>query len=156
MITAVQISQLLQSAIVFGTVIMFGALGEILTQKSGNLNLGVPGIMYLGGIAGLAMSYFYEGHVEHPNGFVSLILSFIAAFAAAALGGLIYSFLTITLRANQNVTGLSDRFPSAQRVTRTECHLPTSSRSEISARSSLATASWLTLRLSSPWSCIIS
>ena len=74
MITAVQISQLLQSAIVFGTVIMFGALGEILTQKSGNLNLGVPGIMYLGGIAGLAMSYFYEGHVEHPNGFVSLIL----------------------------------------------------------------------------------
>ncbi len=107
MITAVQISQLLQSAIVFGTVIMFGALGEILTQKSGNLNLGVPGIMYLGGIAGLAMSYFYEGHVEHPNGFVSLILSFIAAFAAAALGGLIYSFLTITLRANQNVTGLT-------------------------------------------------
>ena len=107
MITAVQISQLLQSAIVFGTVIMFGALGEILTQKSGNLNLGVPGIMYLGGIAGLAMSYFYEGHVEHPNGFISLILSFIAAFAAAALGGLIYSFLTITLRANQNVTGLT-------------------------------------------------
>ena len=49
MITAVQISQLFQSAIVFGTVIMFGALGEILTQKSGNLNLGVPGIMYLGG-----------------------------------------------------------------------------------------------------------
>ena len=89
MITAVQISQLLQSAIVFGTVIMFGALGEILTQKSGNLNLGVPGIMYLGGIAGLAMSYFYEGHVEQPNGFVSLILSFIAAFAAAALGKII-------------------------------------------------------------------
>ena len=107
MITAVQFSQLLQSAIVFGTVIMFGALGEILTQKSGNLNLGVPGIMYLGGIAGLAMSYFYELNVEHPNGFVSLILSFIAAFAAAALGGLIYSFLTITLRANQNVTGLT-------------------------------------------------
>ena len=37
---------LLHSAIVFGTVIMFGALGEIITEKSGNLNLGVPGIMY--------------------------------------------------------------------------------------------------------------
>ena len=107
MITAVQLSQLLQSAIVFGTVIMFGALGEILTQKSGNLNLGVPGIMYLGGIAGLATAYAYQGAVEHPNGTVSLILSFIAAFIASALGGLLYSFLTITLRANQNVTGLT-------------------------------------------------
>ena len=36
---------LLHSAIVFGTVIMFGALGEILSEKAGNLNLGVPGIM---------------------------------------------------------------------------------------------------------------
>ena len=46
-----QIVQLIQSAIQFGTVILFGAMGEILTEKSGNLNLGVPGIMYLGGIA---------------------------------------------------------------------------------------------------------
>ena len=55
-----QIVQLIQSAIQFGTVILFGAMGEILTEKSGNLNLGVPGIMYLGGIAGLAASFFYE------------------------------------------------------------------------------------------------
>ena len=105
--THIQIVQLLQSSIVFGTVIMFGALGEILTEKSGNLNLGVPGIMYLGGIAGLAMSYFYEMNAAHPIGIVSLLLSFAAAFLAAALGGLVYSFLTITLRANQNVTGLT-------------------------------------------------
>ena len=39
------IIQLLQSAVCFGTVIMYGALGEILTEKTGNLNLGVPGIM---------------------------------------------------------------------------------------------------------------
>ena len=38
-----QIVQLIQSAIQFGTVILFGAMGEILTEKSGNLNLGVPG-----------------------------------------------------------------------------------------------------------------
>ena len=37
-----QIVQLIQSAIQFGTVILFGAMGEILTEKSGNLNLGVP------------------------------------------------------------------------------------------------------------------
>ena len=105
--TSAQILQLLQSAIQFGTVIMFGAIGEILTEKSGNLNLGVPGIMYLGGIAGLAASFFYEFNNPDPNRAVCLIISFLAAFLAAALGGLLYSFLTITLRANQNVTGLT-------------------------------------------------
>ena len=105
--TSAQIIQLLQSAVVFGTVIMFGALGEILTEKSGNLNLGVPGIMYLGGIAGLAASFFYELNNPAPNKVVCLLLSFLAAFLASALGGLLYSFLTITLRANQNVTGLT-------------------------------------------------
>ena len=47
-------------AIPFGTIIMYGALGETLTEKSGNLNLGVPGIMYLGGFAGFASAYYYE------------------------------------------------------------------------------------------------
>ena len=105
--TSAQIIQLLQSAVCFGTVIMFGAIGEILTEKSGNLNLGVPGIMYLGGISGLAASFFYEFNNPDPNNVICLIISFLAAFAAAALGGLLYSFLTITLRANQNVTGLT-------------------------------------------------
>ena len=105
--TGAQLTQLLQSAVFFGTVIMYGAIGEILTEKSGNLNLGVPGIMYLGGIAGLAASFFYEINTENPSAIVCLLLSFIAAFLASALGGLIYSFLTITLRANQNVVGLA-------------------------------------------------
>jgi simple sugar transport system permease protein len=105
--TSAQIIQLLQSSVCFGTVIMFGAIGEILTEKSGNLNLGVPGIMYLGGIAGLAASFFYEFNNPTPSKVVCLLLSFLAAFLAAALGGLLYSFLTITLRANQNVTGLT-------------------------------------------------
>lgn len=102
---------LFQAAIVFGTVIMYGAIGEILTEKSGNLNLGVPGIMYLGGIAGLAAAFFYERGCYAAGGtpvaVICILLSFLAAFAAAALGGLLYSFLTITLRANQNVTGLT-------------------------------------------------
>ena len=102
-----QFLSLFNNAIVFGTVILFGALGEIITEKSGNLNLGVPGIMFLGGIAGLAAAFFYETYAAAPIGFVSLLLSFFAAFLAAALGGLIYSFLTISLRANQNVTGLT-------------------------------------------------
>ena len=48
------------SAIVFGTVILFGALGEIITEKSGNLNLGIPGIMYVGSISSVIGSFLYE------------------------------------------------------------------------------------------------
>ena len=87
--------------------LLFGSTGETLTEKSGNLNLGVPGIMYLGGISGLAASFFYEFNNPDPSPVICLLVSFIAAFLAAALGGLLYSFLTITLRANQNVTGLT-------------------------------------------------
>ncbi len=94
-------------AIPFGTIVMYGAMGEILTEKSGNLNLGVPGIMYLGGFAGFASAYLYENTAANPNMVFSVVLALVCAFIAAMLGGLIYSFLTITLRANQNVTGLA-------------------------------------------------
>ncbi|MBQ2833465.1 MAG: ABC transporter permease [Clostridia bacterium] len=94
-------------AIPFGTIIMYGALGEIVTEKTGNLNLGVPGIMYLGGFAGFASAYLYENSVAEPNMFLCVILSLVCAFIASMIGGLIYSFLTITLRANRNVTGLA-------------------------------------------------
>lgn len=90
-----------------GISILFGASGEIVTEKSGNLNLGIPGIMYMGGIAGLMAAFFYEKSTSHPNGFIGLVISLIAALLASALGGLIFSFLTITLRANQNVVGLA-------------------------------------------------
>lgn len=98
---------LFQAAVVFGTVIMFGAVGETLTEKSGNLNLGVPGIMYLGAIASLVGAFFYENAVETPNMILCVIISLLSGTAAAMLGGLVYSFLTITLRANQNVSGLA-------------------------------------------------
>lgn len=102
-----QIISLIQAAVVFGTVILFGAVGEILAEKSGNLNLGVPGIMYLGGIAGLVAAFLYEGNAANPVPFVAIIITLLAAFIASMLGGLIYAVLTITLRANQNVTGLT-------------------------------------------------
>ena len=94
-------------AIPFGTIIMYGAMGETITEKSGNLNLGVPGIMYLGGFAGFASAYFYENSVADPNPVLSVLIALVCALAASALGGLIYAFLTISLRANQNVTGLA-------------------------------------------------
>ncbi|MCR5596749.1 MAG: ABC transporter permease [Lachnospiraceae bacterium] len=98
---------LIRAAVFFGTVIMFGCVGETVTEKAGNLNLGVPGIMYLGGIASLSSVFIYEGSTDNPNKAVCVILAMLSAFAASSLGGLIYAFLTITLRANQNVTGLT-------------------------------------------------
>ena len=98
---------LIQAAVVFGTVIMFGAVVETLTEKSGNLNLGVPGIMYLGAIASLTSTFFYENAVENPSMIVCVIIALVCGVAASMLGGLVYSFLTITLRANQNVSGLA-------------------------------------------------
>ena len=98
---------LIQAAVVFGTVIMFGAVGETLTEKSGNLNLGVPGIMYLGAIASLTSTFFYENAVENPSMIVCVLIALVCGIAASMLGGLVYSFLTITLRANQNVSGLA-------------------------------------------------
>ncbi|MEE1114981.1 MAG: ABC transporter permease [Eubacterium sp.] len=94
-------------ALSFGTIIMYGAMGEIATEKSGNLNLGVPGIMYLGGFGGFASAYYYEKTASNPNAVLCVIIAVICCLIASALGGLIYSFLTVTLRANQNVTGLA-------------------------------------------------
>ena len=97
----------IQKAIVQGMGILFGAEGEILTEKSGNLNLGIPGIMYMGGIAGLMGAFFYEKNTANPSAAVGMLISLLCAFVCAMLGGLIYCILTITLRANQNVTGLA-------------------------------------------------
>ena len=97
----------IQKAIGQGIGILYGALGEIMTEKSGNLNLGIPGMMYMGGIAGLIGAFLYENSPASPNGLAGVVISFLCAFFCAAFGGLIYSILTITLRANQNVTGLA-------------------------------------------------
>jgi simple sugar transport system permease protein len=97
----------IQKAIGQGVAILFGATGEIATEKSGNLNLGIPGIMYMGGIAGLMGAFFYENGTDKPSAFIGLVISLLCTLVASALGGLIYSFLTITLRANQNVVGLA-------------------------------------------------
>ena len=102
-----QLIALFQGGIMFGTVILYGATGEILTEKSGNLNLGVPGIMYMGGIMGLMGVFFYEMNNPAPNKLLCILIAMGCAFAASVLGGLIYSVLTISLRANQNVTGLT-------------------------------------------------
>ena len=102
-----QLISWLVAAITFGTVIMYGCVGETINQKAGGLNLGVPGVMMIGGIASLASAFLYESSVADPSPFFSMILTLISALAASALAGLLYAFLTVTLKVNQNVTGLT-------------------------------------------------
>ncbi len=97
----------IQKAIGQAIAILFGAAGEIATEKSGNLNLGIPGIMYMGGIAGLMGAFFYELDNPNPSPAIGAAIAVICTLIASALGGLIYSILTVTFRANQNVVGLA-------------------------------------------------
>lgn len=98
----------LVSAIRLGMVFLFGSTGEILTEKSGHLNLGTPGVMCVGASCGCYAEYLYLKSVgPYASGAVAILIAVVATFVGAALMGLLFSFLTVTLRANQNVTGLA-------------------------------------------------
>ncbi len=97
----------LSAAVVQGMPLLFGAVGELITEKSGNLNLGIPGIMYMGGIGGLTGAFLYERFAAHQVAIVGVICAIVMSIAFSLIGGLIYSVLTITYRTNQNVTGLA-------------------------------------------------
>lgn len=84
-------------AVKAGTPLLFGTLGEIITEKVGNTNLGVEGMMLMGAVMGFSVGL--------SSG--SPILGVIAGLAAGACGALVFAFLTITLKANQIVSGLS-------------------------------------------------
>ena len=101
------LAPILTSSIIQGIPLLFGATGEIITEKSGNLNLGIPGIMYVGGISGIIGGYLYEHFSPNPSTFLCIVIPLVFCLLGSALMALIYSFLTITLRANQNVTGLA-------------------------------------------------
>ena len=63
--------------------------------------------MYMGGVGGLIGAFLYENSTANPIPFVGMLIALICCLVISALGALIYSVLTITLRANQNVTGLA-------------------------------------------------
>lgn len=100
-------SYIIKSAVTAGTPLLFGATGEIINEKSGNLNLGIPGIMYIGAISGVIGGFFYQESVRNVNGFLAIVIPLLCSLIGSALASLLYCFLTVTLRANQNVTGLA-------------------------------------------------
>ena len=77
--------------------VLFASIGEVFTERSGVLNLGVEGMMLLGALSG-----FVAAHASH-----SLVLGLLAAMASGGALALVHGFFTITLRANQVVCGLA-------------------------------------------------
>ena len=100
---------LIANAIRFGTAFLFGSTGEILTEKSGHLNLGIPGVMCVGAFGGCYGLSIYIGAVglENIKPVPAILIAILSCLLAGAIMGAIYSFLTVTLRSNQNVTGLA-------------------------------------------------
>ncbi len=87
----------LAAAVVAATPLLFATVGEIITERAGNLNLGVEGMMLMGAVMGFLVG------LKTENAYLALV----AAMLAGAFGALVFAFLTITLRANHVVTGLT-------------------------------------------------
>lgn len=92
-----QALKFIYAALISSVPLLYGTLGEILIEKSGNLNLGVEGMMYIGAISGFVAALQFN----------SPVLAILFAMIFGALSALIYAFLTVSLKANQNVTGLT-------------------------------------------------
>ena len=92
----------LASGVLYGTPLLYGALGELLAERSGVLNLGVEGMMLMGAV----MGFWAVERVDGPKALVLAVAVGVAALAGAVMAA-IHAFLVITLRANQIVSGLA-------------------------------------------------
>ena len=95
-------------AVVQSVPLLLGCTGETISEKSGSLNLGIPGVMYVGAISGVIASFFYEQSCGgQVNPALAIILPLLACLLGSLLMGLLFCVLTVTLRVNQNVVGLA-------------------------------------------------
>ena len=97
----------LSSAIRLSATFLYGSTGEILIEKGGHLNLGIPGVMSVGAAAGCLTEYLLVMSMGTSVPILLVIIPLLVTIIAGALMGLLYSVLTVTLRANQNVVGLA-------------------------------------------------
>ncbi len=101
------IVSIIHRAVMQGIPLLYGSTGEIITEKSGHLNLGIPGIMYVGAISGVIGAFLYEQSAETLSPVLAILIPLAASILGSLLMGLLYCVLTVTLHANQNVTGLA-------------------------------------------------
>ena len=100
----------LRESLRFSTVFLYGSTGETITQKSGHLNLGTPGVMCIGAIGGSIGELWYIrslSDLSQMNGFLAVFIPILTALLFGGLAGVLFSFFTVTLRCNQNVVGLT-------------------------------------------------
>ena len=100
----------LVGAISIATVLLFGCVGETITEKAGHLNLGIPGIMCMGTAGGCLGVSLYMSTLSNPDSALWILIilnSLLLSVVFSALTGAIYAFLTVTLKCNQNITGLA-------------------------------------------------
>ena len=91
------VTSFVHNIVVYNIPLLYGTVGEIMVEKSGSLNLGVEGIMAVGAIFGYIIGCYTN----------SLLIGILTAFLAGALCGLLFAALTVSLQANQNITGLT-------------------------------------------------
>ena len=91
------VTSFLHNIVVYNIPLLYGTVGEIVVEMSGSLNLGVEGIMAVGAIFGYILGCYAN----------SLAVGILVAFLTAALCGLLFAALTVSLQANQNITGLT-------------------------------------------------
>ena len=91
------LTSFIHNIVVYNIPLLYGTVGEIVVEKSGSLNLGVEGIMAVGAIFGYIVGCYAN----------SLAVGILMAFLTAALCGLLFAVLTVSLQANQNITGLT-------------------------------------------------
>ena len=96
----------LAGAIKLSATFLYGSTGEIIIEKSGHLNLGIPGVMSVGAAVG-CMTVYSLMKARMESAVLLILLPFLTSVLSGGFMGLIYSFLTVSLRANQNVTGLA-------------------------------------------------
>lgn len=93
----INLVSVLATTLAAATPVLYATLGEIITERSGILNLGLEGMMLVGGLAGFA------GTAATGNLFVGVLAALLAGAALA----LIHAFFTITIGVNQVVSGLA-------------------------------------------------
>ncbi|MGN0986104.1 MAG: ABC transporter permease [Candidatus Enterenecus sp.] len=91
------ITLFLFNIVVYNIPLLYGTVGEIVTEKAGSLNLGVEGTMAVG-----AMFGYLAGCLSN-----SMLVGMLVSMAAAGLCGALFALLTVSFQANQNVTGLT-------------------------------------------------
>ena len=91
------LTSFIHNIVVYNIPLLYGTVGEIVVEKAGCLNLGVEGIMAVGAIFGYICGCYTN----------SLLVGILVAFITAAMCGLLFAVLTVSLQANQNITGLT-------------------------------------------------